>query len=80
MDRGIRPALGDGRLDLGHEDALPPDLIERGGELVAPGAHHDHLDLESAMRGPQGVGHQIGLAQRQRRPAGGQAERVRHEL
>ena len=61
------PAVGHRRLHLGDEHALAADAVERRlGVLVTPCAHHDGLDLESGVRRLQQVGHQLGLAQRQR--------------
>ena len=67
--------LGHGRLHLGDEDPLAADLIERGRRiLVAPRADDDRLDLEAGVGAAQEVGDHLGLAQRERRPAGGQAD------
>jgi hypothetical protein len=54
----------------------PPIWSSGAVSVVALRAHDHHLNFESPVGGPQGVGNRVGLAQRQRRPAGGQAERL----
>ena len=66
VDGGIGPSAGHRGLHLGHEDPLAADLIERGRKIVAPRPDQNHLDLEARMPGPQQLGDQLGLTQRQR--------------
>ena len=47
-------------------DALPADLIQWGRKVVAQGPDDLHLDLQARMAGPEGLRHQVGLAQGQR--------------
>ena len=75
MHRGVGPPVGHGRLDLGDEHALAADLVERRRRVpVALGAHDDRLDVEAGVGLAQQRGDHLGLAQRQRRAPGGQAE------
>ena len=67
MHGGVGPPLGDGRLDLGDEDALAPDLVERRrGVAVALRPYDDRLDVEAGVGLAQELGDQLGLAQGQR--------------
>ena len=66
MDGHVGPAVGDGRLHLLHEDPLAPDVVERDGRAVTRGAHDHDLDLGPGCPARRAVGHQLGLAQRQR--------------
>ncbi len=66
MHGRVGPTIGDRSLNGGHEDTLPTDLIERFGQVIACCADDLDLHLESGMSGPQRVGHQVGLVQRER--------------
>ncbi len=59
MHRDIGPALDYLSLDLGHEQALPADLIEGPLVAVAGRRHRAHLDLDPRMRGANEVGHDL---------------------
>ena len=67
MHGGVGPSVGHGRLHLGDEHALAPDLVERRRGVAIALRPHDHrLDVEAGVGLAQELGDQLGLAQGQR--------------